>query len=648
MQKAYYQATFEEFRCADASFILGELVRAHGFALEHQQRQAWIEQIELLKSAAPRSGDAHVLLEFAIPRMGKRADAIIVLANAILVLEFKVGASSFDASHIEQVYDYALDLKNFHVGSHNAPIVPILYSTSAPGQSGFDLSWGHDRVAKPISIGTGQLGKVLGNIASVNTGGYINYEVWLASGYRPTPTIVEAAQALFQQHNVEAITRSDAGAQNLGATTKVLERIIERSKVAGEKSICFVTGVPGAGKTLAGLNIATMRARSHEDEHAVFLSGNGPLVDVLREALARDESARHGISKSEALRRVRSFIQNIHHFRDSALLDSSAPVERVVVFDEAQRAWTKDQAAKFMKAKRGVTDFSMSEPEFLIRVMDRHEDWCVVICLIGEGQEINTGEAGFAEWLTALSHSFKTWRVYASDRTGDSDAVSGVSFPEMKPSLEADLHLAVSIRSFRAESLSDFVDHLVTNKPKMALGSYANISDRYPIKITRDINLARSWLRSQARGSERYGLVASSGALRLRPEGIHIRAQIDPPVWFLNGKSDVRSSFYCEEVASEFDVQGLELDWTGVCWDADFRYVAGQWDSFDFKGTRWQRVRSAEAQEFLRNAYRVILTRARQGMVIFVPKGDPSDVTRPPEFYDETFKFLQLCGLDTL
>jgi len=360
----------------------------------------------------------------------------------------------------------------------------------------------------------------------------------------------------FQQHGVEEITRSDAGAQNLSATTTALERIIERSKANREKSICFVTGVPGAGKTLAGLNIATTRARDHEDEHAVFLSGNGPLVDVLREALARDEGKRHDISKSDAYRRVSSFVQNIHHFRDDALREPKAPVERVVVFDEAQRAWTKDQASKFMKAKRGVADFSMSEPEFLINVMDRHNDWCVVICLIGGGQEINTGEAGLSEWLSALEHGFKGWRVYISDRICVDDYPSGASFPELQMNAEADLHLSVSMRSFRAEALSDFVGHLVNNRPDEARSTYSKISDRYPIKLTRNLDDARTWLRVHARGSERYGLLASSGAMRLRPEGIHIKAKIDPPVWFLNDRADVRPSYYCEEVASEFDVQG--------------------------------------------------------------------------------------------
>ncbi|WP_200945926.1 DUF2075 domain-containing protein [Rhizobium sp. Leaf391] len=398
------------------------------------------------------------------------------------------------------------------------------------------------------------------------------------------------------------------------ATTVALEKIIEAAKLGRHKSICFVTGVPGAGKTLAGLNIATTRARDHADEHAVFLSGNGPLVDVLREALARDESKRHDCPKSDANRRVSTFIQNIHHFRDQSLRDLKPPVEKVVVFDEAQRAWTREQASKFMKTKKQIPDFAMSEPEFLISVMDRHDGWCVIVCLIGGGQEINTGEAGLSEWVTSIHEKFPVWKVFVSDRIEDSDYLTEEAKQTLKavaPQTETDLHLSVSMRSFRAEALSDFVGNIVDNRPDLAKKAYLTIAERYPIYLTRNLADAKSWLRSRARGSERLGLLASSGAHRLRPEGIHIKAKIDPAVWFLNDRADVRSSYYCEEVATEFDVQGLELDWTAVCWDADFRYAGGQWESYDFKGTRWQRVRAQGAKDFLRNAYRVIMTRAR-------------------------------------
>ncbi len=645
MRRSYFQAEVAEFQHLDDAAILGELTLAHTFTLENQQRDAWLSQIRVVRKAVQRLAHGLVVFEFVIPRMGKRADVVVVLPTAIVVIEFKVGASSFDANAVEQAHDYALDLKNFHAGSHNVPIVPVLCATLAPSIGPQKLVWDQDDVARPLRVTPDELGDLLEEISKSGGTSICDAAAWATSGYKPTPTIIEAARALYQNHGVEEITRSDAGAQNLNATTRALEEIIEQSKANRQKSICFVTGVPGAGKTLAGLNIATIRDRKDKEEHAVFLSGNGPLVDVIREALSRDDLGRNKQRASDAHRRVGKIVQNIHHFRDDALRTSEPPIERVVVFDEAQRAWTQEQAAKFMKTKKKVPDFSMSEPEFLISVMDRHESWCVVICLIGGGQEINTGEAGLSEWISSLNRSFGHWHVYISDRLSNED-YPAVPFSD-KAILIRDprLHLAVSMRSFRAETLSELVGHLVHNRPREAKAAYAAIAARYPIYLTRDLETARSWLRSRARGSERFGLLASSGARRLRPEGIHMKAKVDPPLWFLNPRSDVRSSYYCEEVASEFDVQGLELDWAAICWDADFRYGAKDWSSYRFKGTQWQQVRSPEARSFLRNAYRVLLTRARQGMIIFVPKGDPRDPTRPPSYYDHTFAFLRECGI---
>jgi Uncharacterized conserved protein (DUF2075) len=477
---------------------------------------------------------------------------------------------------------------------------------------------------------------------------------WLGTGYKPTPTIIEAAQALYQGHRVEDITRSDAGAKNLSETATCLAEIIENTKSKQQKAICFVTGVPGAGKTLAGLNLVTLRTKAHEDEHAVFLSGNGPLVEVLREALARDEHAQlkekgEKSKKSEATRKVKGFVQNIMHFRDASLVTAGPPIERVAVFDEAQRAWDASHLAKFMSQKKGQPNFQMSEPELLISVMDRHEDWCTIICLIGGGQEINAGEAGLTEWISALKRSFRNWKVFTSEQLTHRDYHWGQNLPALLEALDSRslpaLHLAVSVRSFRAEKLSEFVGSLVAGEAKEARGLYNTIKAAYPIALTRDLARARQWLRDRARGSERIGLVASSGASRLKPEGINVHEKIEATTWFLNGKDDVRSSYYMEDPATEFDIQGLELDWVGVCWDADFRAVDGRWQFHRFSGTRWQNVNDENRKIYLTNAYRVLLTRARQGMVIYIPKGDSLDATRLSEFYNGTAAFLSECGL---
>lgn len=649
MQSAYYAAQAGEFLAQSSEAILGLLTRAHHHALEHEQRHAWLAEIEILQRELRWLHYGHVFLEFSIPRMGKRADCVLVVGSLVFVLEFKVGAKQFDRGAIEQVEDYALDLKNFHLGSHQLPIVPVLVATAVRAVPEEDLRWADDRVAEPILASADGIGDLIELALKAVPGEAIDVKAWLASGYRPTPTIIEAARALYEAHDVQEIARSDAGAQNLLATAQCIGGVIEQSKRAGKKAICFVTGVPGSGKTLAGLNIATKRAEGHADEHAVFLSGNGPLVDVLREALARDQVQRTGIRKGDALRRVRSFIQNIHHFRDHYLTDVAAPHEKVVVFDEAQRAWTREQASKFMQTKRGQVGFEQSEPEFLISVMDRHPAWCTVICLVGGGQEINTGEAGLQEWLTALRDRFAHWDVYASARLDDpdypasSEVIDLLRAPDVV--MRDALHLAVSMRSFRAERLSAFIGHIVENRPEAAYSLVADLARRYPIWVTRDLAEAKAWLRRVARGSERYGLVASSGAYRLRPNGLHVKSNISAPDWFLNDREDVRSSYALEEVATEFDIQGLELDWVGVCWDADYRYHHGQWQAHAFKGTKWQVVRSELRQLYLKNAYRVLLTRARQGMVIFVPEGDGRDMTRQPAFYDGTYAFILQCGI---
>lgn len=382
------------------------------------------------------------------------------------------------------------------------------------------------------------------------------------------------------------------------------------------------------------------------------MSGNGPLVDVLREALARDRAIRDGVSKRSADRAVRGFIQNIHHFRDHYVGNGDVPIERVVVFDEAQRAWNRKQAASFMQRKRGQPNFEMSEPEFLVSVMDRHSDWCTVVCLVGGGQEINTGEAGLSEWIDALELRFPRWEAHVSPRIAlpeyGSENKVGTFLASPRVHSDESLHLAVSMRSFRAEALSQFIGHVIDNEPESASGAYKTIEPAYRIVLTRDLVAAKTWLRVQARGTERYGLVASSGARRLRAEGIHIKAEIDPATWFLNAKRDVRSSCYLEEVASEFAVQGLELDWVGVCSDGDLHHKQGSWICQAFKGTKWQSVNDESKRLYLKNAYRVILTRARQGMVLFVPNGDVSDPTRPRSFYDGTFDYLRRCGIPTI
>jgi len=656
MNKSYYSSSVQNFLNVDENNILGHLTRNHEFALEDLQKNAWLAQIRILKNQLSKYPNAHIFFEYAIPRMGKRIDVALILNGGIFALEFKVGERNYPRYALDQVLDYALDLKNFHEQSHDKPIIPILIATEAETVES-NIQKYEDDVYYPLKANKGSITQVLDIVTQNLSNSYIDPHLWEDSIYKPTPTIIEAAQALYRGHSVKEISRSDSDAINLSKTSDAISTIIKESKRHNRKSICFITGVPGAGKTLAGLNIANERKEIDENENTVFLSGNGPLVLVLQEALARNEvkdAQLNGtrLAKNSALSKTKAFIQNIHHFRDDALRNKNAPTEKVVVFDEAQRAWTVEQTTSFMMRKKGIPDFDMSEPEFLISVMDRHKDWATIICLIGGGQEINIGEAGLPEWFSALKEKYPHWYVYVSNKLTDYEYTRGTDlFNQINSdhlSIQNDLHLAVSVRSFRSEKVSEFVKALLDCKTEDAKGLYKQISNNYPIVLTRDISKAKQWIKTKARGTERYGLIASSGGYRLRPFGINIKAKIDPKNWFLNGKDDIRSSYFFEEVATEFDIQGLELDWTCVAWDADLRYSESQWDYKNFRGTKWQNTNDEIRRLYLKNTYRVLLTRARQGMVIFIPDGDDSDRTRKNEYYNGTYDYLKKIGIQSI
>jgi hypothetical protein len=654
MQRAYYSATGDRFFEDDLMTILGELTRQHTFALEDLQKNSWISQINILKDTLTSlTASFYIAFEYSIPRMGKRVDVVILYRGLVFVVEFKVGEKAYSRAAIDQVLDYSVDLKNFHEESHHCEIVPVVACTDAPPES-LHMDVYPDNVWMPVNANKHNLGQLVESIAAKRGLQPTDPIAWMNSIYKPTPTIIEAAQALYKGHSVEEISRSDSGAINLGRTSAAISDIIELSKSEHRKSICFITGVPGAGKTLAGLNIANDRHNVDEGEHAVFLSGNGPLVDVLQEALARNEVAEaklngDKLTKAVALRKSKAFIQNIHHFRDDNLQTERAPIEKVVIFDEAQRAWTSEQAASFMSRKRGIRDFDMSEPEFLISVMDRHEDWATIVCLIGGGQEINTGEAGLPEWFNAIQRKYPHWDVYASDMLTDQEYTHGGQLYSIidqgQLSIQKDLHLSVSVRSFRSEKLSEFIKAVLSLDTESGVELFQELQDSYPIVLTRDLQAAKQWLKTQARGGESYGLTAYSGGYRLKPEGIHVKSAIDPKTWFLNGREDVRSASFLEDAATEFDIQGLELDWTCVAWDPSLRMGMGTWEYKSFRGTQWQNINDALRRRYLLNAYRVLLTRARQGIVVFIPLGDSEDATRLPKYYDPVCRYFEGFGV---
>jgi len=658
MQRAYYSSSIDSFRQTSKDEILGKIVQGSEFAVEGEQRDAWLDEISILREVLSNI-EGSVYFEYSIPRMGRRIDVVLLIGTAIFVLEFKVGEKDFIASAEDQVWDYALDLKNFHETSHDYFIAPVLIATESKDTAPvIALTPHNDKVFSPIRTNIHFLGEVIKSVLSLSDGQAVSAAHWESGRYSPTPTIIEAAMALYNRHSVEDISRSDAGAVNLSQTSSSLSEIIRVSKERSQKSICFVTGVPGAGKTLVGLNISTTHNDKNSSLYSVYLSGNGPLVKILCEALARDKVSRgkeqgSRIKKGEAMSEVKAFIQNVHHFRDECLLDSEPLHEHVVLFDEAQRAWNKEQTCNFMRRKKNKPGFNQSEPEFLISCLDRHQDWAVIVCLVGGGQEINTGEAGIAEWIESLNRSFPQWHVYISSRLSDSEYGAGDILKtllqerqhvEYKP----ELHLSVSMRSFRAENVSLLVKQLLDLHSDDARHTLSLLRDKYPIVITRDQGKAREWLKKKARGSERYGIVVSSQAERLKPYAIDVKSPMDPVHWFLDGKEDVRSSYYLEDVATEFHVQGLELDWVCVTWDADFRHTKKGWEHWSFCGDRWNHINKIERKNYLKNAYRVLLTRARQGMVIVVPTGDVKDPTRHPDFYDGVFEYLSTVGFSII
>jgi Uncharacterized conserved protein len=656
MRRDYYSDSITAFLAASPTEILGTLVTNSGFAIELTDRAAWVEEIRILKDVLA-TVQGQIYFEYSIPRMGRRIDVVLLVGSVIFVLEFKVGEKTFTSYALNQAYDYALDLKNFHETSRDLFIAPIVIATNASASRPPIATTVHnDKVLKPMRCSVELLAETLKRVLDFAADVSIDVEKWETGRYSPTPTIIEAAMALYNNHSVEEISRSDAAAINLTVTSQAISEVIHSAKANSFKAICFVTGVPGAGKTLVGLNIATQRRHETDELYSVFLSGNGPLVDILREALARDR-VRYDREKDrltqlgQARSQVKAFIQNIHSFRDEAIVDPAAPPEHVALFDEAQRAWDLAKTSDFMR-RRNVPNFNQSEPEFLISCMDRHEDWAVVVCLVGGGQEINTGEAGISEWMNSLKRSFAGWHIYISSRLIDSEYAAGQVLAELKSrpnvTTKDELHLSVSMRSFRAENVSLLVKQLLDLNANEARETLRSVQGKYPIMITRELSKAKEWLREQARGSERYGIVVSSEAERLKPHAIDVRYKIDPVQWFLKGPEDVRSSYYLEDVATEFQVQGLELDWACVTWDADFRYTERGWDHRSFCGDRWKYIKKAERKSYQKNAYRVLLTRARQGMVIVVPPGDVEDPTRKPEFYDPTFDYLQEIGFKTI
>lgn len=708
--RCLFNSEFSLFLYKDIDSVFGALCdNYHGDALT-TTRESWKSEIGIMRDVVSKLNDrdGQIIFEYDIPRLGKRIDLVLLYRGIVFCIEFKVGESRILEGDIDQVLDYALDLKNFHKFSQEKVIVPILVATNFPNSStDIRMSVYDDRVVNPLVTGkNGILDLITKVIYRFPNESPVNSN-WVISPYAPTPTIIEAAKTLYESHSVENITRHEADKVSTDTTIQYIIDVIQKSKANGEKSICFVTGVPGAGKTLVGLDVAVRQTYQGndepvEDEGAVYLSGNGPLVAVLNEALAqdnykkcRDRNERKNLSDSR--REVGKFIQIIHRYRDNMLAKIKNPVENgvleidpakaveqekagygevehVAIFDEAQRAWTHKRIANYLKRggtygnKLKVPNFPMSESAFLIWSLDQREDWATIVCLVGGGQEIHDGEAGISEWIYALNEKFPHWKVYISPKLTEPEYAEGKVNELLKENKNVtyseNLHLGVSLRSFRAEKLSDFVHALLAVEPEKAAELYNEIKDRYPIVLTRDMKKAKEWLHSKVRGTERTGVLITKESARFKPLGIHVLPSGDENAvhWFLDDKANTKSSNYLEDAATEIQVQGLELDYTCLLWDADMRYNDRKWHFYKFNGTtKWnEQLPNTESKQelckYMLNAYRVLLTRARSGMIICVPKGNSNktlsgfweDSTRLPEFYDDTYEYLRSLGIEEI
>lgn len=681
-KRYYYSDTITDFLQKEDMVVIGKLALAYSHDINDETKMSWLEELRVMRSVLKNyKNRGSVYFEYNIPRMGRRADVIVLIDDVVFVIEFKTRKSKFTHEAVTQVWDYALDLKNFQEGSRNRIMIPVLVAPSEKDKNcQIELSHFEDLVYNPLQVNEKLLSVAIENVVTTIADKAVflasKDDAWAKSGYEPTPTIIEAAIALYEENTVEDITRHDG---DIDATAVCLERIINECREKRQKAICFVTGVPGAGKTLIGLQTAI--SQFEKNEKAVYLSGNYPLVEVLQEALTRDYVRRckeegNRCTKAEAKSKVKAFIQMIHHYRDLYLEGTEVkdnkiipiegyfqshsdkayvPTEHVAIFDEAQRAWTREELARFMKEKKSIKNFPYSEPEYLMSCMDRQADWGLVVCLIGGGQEINKGEAGIVKWLSSINRSFEKWHVYMSDKLSDKEYAEGkaldmLQIDESQIHVESALHLSVSMRSFRAEKVSLFVHQLLNLQKEEASSTLRELTN-YPIVLTRSLDKAKQWLKSHARGSERYGLLASSKAERLKAISINVRYQPDFVHWFLEEDTDIRSSNALEDTLTEFKVQGLEIDWACVAWDADLRLNDDhtKWQHYQLRsGTKWQNINKPINREYQINAYRVLLTRARQGMVLVVPNGDygvPPDETRKPEWYDGIYNYLKDIGI---
>ncbi|MGB6687333.1 MAG: DNA/RNA helicase domain-containing protein [Terracidiphilus sp.] len=663
---SFFRAALSEFLSLSDGEVIARLSVGYanrGYATQFSdQTLTWERDLRRLRTALticlkqmPSASSWGVVLEFSIPRKEKRIDIVLLVGDQVVILEAKSGDPPIEARC--QLVEYALLLHYFHKGTFEKRVIPILIAPNASHGSLDSLRqaemfpqlaayW----INTSIDSRWEDLPSILLEIASRDSK-QTDIKAWEEGPYYPVPSIIEAAIALRTGLAIREVAHSEASEHEIGAVRQAIQGIVDQAQERSEHAICFLTGVPGSGKTLVGLSLAHSEKNQRNAIH--FMSGNGPLVKVLQH-LFTQEGRRDGASSAMARTRAKTLIENVHVFARNYMEDDlSPPSNHAIIFDEAQRAW--DRAQNLKKFKRDY-----SEPEMLLSIMERHHDWSVIVALVGGGQEINSGEAGLEEWGRALAARRNPWRIFASPevlRGGASTAGRRLLEPDQEPiavTTSDELHLRTSNRSLRAENLAQWVNSVVQGDADAA--RLVNVTARFPIFLTRSLNEMRRALRRFAIGGARFGLVGSSGAARLRAEGLEpssaFHAEYPWEHWYLADRLDVRSSFRCEVFATEFEIQGLELDWIGLCWGGDFSWnKQRRWQIRRFlpgPDNRWVQIKNPERQRHRQNAYRVLLTRERQGMILFVPAGSADDASVDAHEFNATADFLLSCGVTPL
>ena len=663
--RTYYDATIEDFalnhKPEDIVDFLTDSDESSDYYELSLQKKAWANQISILKKYL-KDKNGYIIFEYVLSRVNMRIDVVLLMNDIVYSLEFKNNETMFLESDIDQAGGYGYALKNFYEINRNKYVVPILIATRAPdSECSVASDLGTDGLFSLFKANVNKMEQYIDLIRSKYGSDVIyseeDFENWINSPFKPNPTIIQSARSIYMNNQIDDFFKFDAGEENLKITELTVEAIVNEARDNKKKIICFVSGVPGAGKTLVGLDLAG-KTRNNKDNNlpdAVFFSGNGPLINVLTEALGRDaikQFPEKYEKKYQAVNNVKTFIQDLHAFKQDIISSKKKNIdENVLIFDEAQRVWDEEQLKKWLIKKEADASFyGLSEADLLLDVFSKKE-WGVIVALVGLGQDIHTGENGLGVWFKSLLEKHNEWDIRLSKQIFEQSAdnlykYKGLILNNPKVKDCSGLYLETCIRTPRARNLSEFAEAVLSNKPEQAKIAISKF-DNYPICITRDLKLAEQFVLRNTQRKERCGKLCSSNS-KILGKYSHCFDNIDNwhfANWMLDdfGRDSSNSLIFS---ASEFNIQGLEIDWSLLGWDMDMYYSNGEWHEQRML-TKKRFEESTEIQKkHILNSYRVLLTRARKGMIIYIPKSsDFEDNYDVSQYMDSTYDYLKSCGI---